>query len=226
MKRLLIVFSVALLLMSPAPAHAIFGIGIHGGIDNYTIDGFDEGFSLSDGTGVSLTREEISDPMMFGANFLVDAIPIIDLELSADVAMQDYKITYTNPIDGAKDYDATFGRVGVYATVRKDIISFPPVISTFKVYGGAGVGLHLISPVIGKELIKDELKTVGEKLDTDELTKNLSKVGGHVLLGAQFSPPMIPFMISANAKYTLVGEGDYEEPGNFLSVYLTLGMKF
>jgi hypothetical protein len=225
MKRLLVVFSVAILLLSPAPAHAIFGIGIHGGIDNYTIDGFDEGFSLSDGTSVSLTREEISDPMMIGASFLVDVLPVIDLELSADVAMQDYKITYQTPLE-TKDYDATFGRVGVYATVRKDIISFPPVISTFKVYGGAGLGLHLISPVIGKNLIKDELKTVGEKLDTDELTKNLTNVGGHVLLGAQFSPPMIPFMIAANAKYTLVGEGDYEEPSNFLSIYLTLGMKF
>ncbi|MFC1650804.1 hypothetical protein ACFL2X_04475 [Candidatus Latescibacterota bacterium] len=225
MRFLLVVITAATLLMNPAPAHAIFGIGIHGGIDNYTIDGFDESFSLDDGTGVSLTREEISSPIMFGCNFLVDVIPIIDLELSADVAMQDYKITYDTPLE-TKDYDATFGRVGVYATVRKNIISFPPVISTFSLYGGAGVGLHLMSPVIGKNLIKDELKTVGEKLDTDELTKNLTNIGGHILLGAQFSPPVIPFMISANAKYTLVGEGDYEEPGNFLSMYLTLGMKF
>ncbi|MFC1538906.1 hypothetical protein ACFL6H_05740 [Candidatus Latescibacterota bacterium] len=225
MKWFLVVITVAALLVNPAPVHAIFGIGVHGGIDNYTIDGFDKSFSLDDGTSVSLTREEISSPIMFGANFLVDVIPIIDLELSADVAMQDYKVTY-GPSNDLKEYDATFGRVGVYATVRKNIISFPPVISTFSLYGGAGVGLHLISPVIGKNLIQDELKSVGEKLDTDELTKNLTNIGGHVLIGAQFKPPVIPFMISANAKYTLVGAGDYEEPGNFVSLYLTLGMKF
>ncbi len=226
MKRILVLIVLAVLVMNPAPAHAIFGIGVHGGIDSYTIDGFDEGFSLDDGTGVSLTREEISDPIMFGANVLVDVIPIVDLEISADIAMQDYKVTYDNSIDPPENYDATFGRFGLYATVRKNIISFPPIVSTFKLYGGAGVGMHLISPVIGKDLIRDELKTAGEKLDTDELTKNLANIGGHVLVGAQFSPPVIPFMISANAKYTLVGEGDYEEPGNFLSVYLTLGMKF
>ena len=215
----------AILLMNSTPAFAIFGIGIHGGVDNFTVDSFDEKFKLGDGNEVSLTREEISSPVMFGCNFIFDALPIIDLELSADACFQEYKLTYTTPLK-TEDYDATFGRIGIYGTVRKNLISFPPVISTFSLYTGAGVGLHLISPVVGKNLIQDELKSVDDKLDTDELVKNLTRVGGHILLGAQFNPPAIPFMISVNAKYTIIGKGDYEEPGSFLSMYITLGLNF
>jgi len=211
--------------MNPTPALAIFGIGIHGGVDNFTVDSFDKKFKLDDGKEVSLIREEISSPVMFGCNFIFDALPIIDLELSADACFQEYKLTYTTPLK-TEDYDATFGRIGIYGTVRKNLISFPPVMSTFSVYTGAGVGLHLISPVVGKKLIQKELKTVAAPLKPDDITDKLTRAGGHILLGAQFKPPLIPLMISANARYTIIGKGDYEEPGSFLSMYVTLGLKF
>ena len=225
MRIFLVFLTSVILLMNPTPAFAIFGIGIHGGVDNFTVDSFDEKFKLGDGNEVSLIREEISSPVMFGCNFIFDALPIIDLELSTDACFQEYKLTYTTPLK-TEDYDATFGRIGIYGTVRKNLISFPPVISTFSVYTGAGVGLHLISPVVGKKLIQKELKTVAAPLKPDDITDKLTRAGGHILLGAQFKPPLIPLMISANARYTIIGKGDYEEPGSFLSMYVILGLKF
>jgi len=225
MRVFLVCLTALILLMSPTPAFAIFGIGIHGGVDNITVDSFDASFELDDGSQVSLKREEISSPLMFGCNFIFDALPIIDLELSADVCMQDYKLTYTA---GGKteDYDATFGRIGIYGTVRKNLISFPPVVNTFSVYTGAGVGIHLISPVVGEKLIQEELKEVADPLKPDDITERLTRAGGHILLGAQFKPLLIPLMINADAKYTIIGKGDYDEPGSFFSLYLSLGLNF
>jgi hypothetical protein len=224
--RIFLVYLVSvILLMNPTPALAIFGIGIHGGVDNFTVDGFNESFKLDDNNEVSLVREEISSPIMFGCNFIFDALPIIDLGLSIDACLQDYKLTYTTPLK-TQDYDATFGRIGIYGTVRKNLISFPPVISTFSLYTGAGLGLHLVSPIVGKKLIQEELNTIADPLKPDDITDKLTRVGGHILLGAQFKPPAIPIMINADAKYTIIGEGDYEEPGSFLSIYVSLGLNF
>ena len=225
MRVFLVCLTALILLMSPTPAFAIFGIGIHGGVDNITVDSFDASFELDDGNQVSLKREEISSPLMFGCNFIFDALPIIDLELSADVCMQDYKLTYTTPLK-TEDYDATFGRIGIYGTVKKNLISFPPIVNTFSVYTGAGAGIHLISPVVGKKLIQEELKEVANPLKPDDITKKLTSAGGHILLGAQFKPFMIPLMLTADAKYTIIGKGDYEEPGSFLSLYVSLGLNF
>ena len=224
MRRFLLCLTAAILLMSGTPALAIFGFSIHGGIDNFTVDGFDSKFELKDGQEVSLKRDEISSPVMFGCNFLFDALPVIDLELSADVCLQEYSLIYKAL--KTEKLDATFSRVGVYGTVRKNLISLPPLVNVFSLYTGAGVGLHLITPVVGKELIQEELKTVAAPLKPDDIAGRLARIGGHILLGAQFKPPAIPFMIKADAKYTIIGKGDYEEPGSFLSFYVSLGMKF
>lgn len=225
MRIFLAYLTALILLMNPTPAFAIFGIGVHGGVDNFTVDSFEASFELDDGNSVSLKREEISSPLMFGFNFTFDALPIIDIELSADVSFQEYKLTYTAG-EKTEDYDATFGRIGIYGTVRKNLVSFPPMVNTFSVYTGAGAGIHLMSPVVGKKLIQKELKEVTDPLKPDDITEKLTRAGGHILLGAQFKPPMIPLMIAADAKYTIIGKGDYEEPGSFLSIYVSLGLNF
>ena len=225
MRVFLVCLTSLILLMNPTPAFAIFGIGIHGGVDNFTVDSFDASFKLDDGNSVSLKREEISSPLMFGCNFTFDALPIIDIELSADACLQDYKLTYTTPLK-TEHLDGTFGRIGIYGTVKKNLISFPPMVNTFSVYTGAGAGIHLISPVVGEKLIQKKLKEAADLLKPDDITEKLTRVGGHILLGAQFKPFMIPLMIAADAKYTIIGKGDYEEPGSFLSLYVSLGLNF
>ena len=65
-----------------------------------------------------------------------------------------------------------------------------------------------------------------EHLQPDDILDKLTRIGGHVLVGAKFKPPAIPFKINIDAKYTFVGKSDYEEPENFLSLYLSLGYAF
>ena len=225
MRRIILFLVIPAVFLIVSPAAAIMGIGIHGGVDNITVDSFDNSFTLDDGTSVSLKREEISSPVMFGADLTVDALPFIDLQLSADACFQKYNITYVTPIR-TQEEEATFGRVGIYATIKKNIISFPPVINTLALYTGAGLGIHLISPVMGKDLIQKELKSFNDILKPDDIVDKLSRIGGHVLVGTKFKPPVIPFKINLDAKYTFVGKGDYEEPDNFLSVYLSFGYAF
>ena len=74
-------------LLSQTPAWAVFGIGAHGGMDVVTIEEQTlTTFSLIDGSLVSLTREEISNPYHFDvqeldfcrSHFIGDYDPAVD----------------------------------------------------------------------------------------------------------------------------------------------------
>ncbi len=125
-----------------SPAAAIMGIGIHGGVDNITIDSFDESFTLDDNTSVSLLREEISSPVMFGANFGIDALPFIDLELSVDACIQKYNITYVTP-GRTQAEEATFGRVGINATLLRNVQVWGALVILLQAIGIFGIIIAL-----------------------------------------------------------------------------------
>ncbi len=59
MRRSLVCMTAAILLLISTPALALFGFGIHSGIDNITVESFDSSFKLGDGNMVSLKRDEI-----------------------------------------------------------------------------------------------------------------------------------------------------------------------
>ena len=221
---------VCIIFIAPTSALAIFGFGAHGGLDLYTVDSDSLTFELKYGASASLVREEIDSPLMFGGRFYIDVLPIIDLELSADVAVKTYDFTFTREVPGSTpevtEEEATFGRIGIYATVRKDLMSFPPIVNVVTVYAGAGLGLHLVTPVASPQLFIDELTSASEKVDIDEYVKKATKVGIHALLGVRVKPPMVPLAIDAQAKYTRMPEGDYEEPNAFPSVYVGLLLDF
>lgn len=225
MKRILLLLTAAGMLLGSTPAMAVFGFGVHGGVDNITVNSFDEVFSLDDGTAVTLKREEISSPIMFGGQFVLDALPFIDLELSADASFKKYNVTYITTVKTVEE-EATFGRIGLYATVKKNLVSFPPVVNTFSVYAGVGAGIHLMTPVVGRKLIQKELKNAADALKPDDITDRLTRVGGNVLLGIRLKPPVLPYALNADAKYTFMGAGDYDEPKSFLSIYLSVSMQF
>ena len=234
MKRRIAFVVLSLLFVAPGSALAVFGFGAHGGLDMYSVDAASTVFTLDYGAEASLVREEIGQPIAFGGHFYVDLLPVIDLEISVDVAIQKYHITYQRRVlggaldefDDEKSEDATFGRIGVYATIRRDLVTFPPIIHTVSLYAGAGVGLHLITPVMCEAFLVENIKAPEDQLDVEDIIEKATRMGGHVLAGVRIKPPMMPIALSVEAKYTMMSEGDYEEPNVFPTVYGKLSLDF
>ena len=231
MKRRIAFVVLSLLFVAPGSALAVFGFGAHGGLDMYSVDADSAVFTLGYGAEASLVREEIGQPIAFGGHFYVDLLPVVDLEISVDVAVQKYHITYQRKtllgiLDDEKSEDATFGRIGVYATIRRDLVTFPPITHTVALYAGAGVGLHLITPVMCEAFLVDNIKSPEDQLDVEDIIEKATRMGGHVLAGVRIKPPMIPIALGVEAKYTMMSEGDYEEPNVFPTVYGKLSLDF
>ena len=65
-----------------------------------------------------------------------------------------------------------------------------------------------------------------EELDPDDVIEYQLKPGAHGLVGVKLKPPVVPFSVSAEARYTVKSEGDFEEPGSHLSVYVGAALGF
>ena len=237
MKKQFVLVVLSLLFVAPGSAFALFGFGAHGGLDMYSVDAGSVGFTLAytntmgDSATATLVREEIGQPVAFGGHFYVDALPVIDLEISVDVAVQKYHITYerrtfTDILSDSTSEDATFGRIGVYATIRRDLFTFPPIANTVALYAGAGAGIHLVTPIMCEAFLVDNIKSPEDQLDVDDIIKKATRMGGHALVGVRIKPPMIPVALGVEAKYTMMSEGDYEEPSVFPTVYGKLSFDF
>ena len=235
MRKQFVLVVLSLLFVAPGSAFALFGFGAHGGLDMYSVDADSEGFTLAytmgDSATATLVREEIGQPIAFGGHFYVDALPVIDLELSVDVAVQKYHITYERKtpaglLDDQKSEDATFGRIGVYATIRRDLFAFPPIAHTVSLYAGGGVGMHLVTPIMCEAFLVDNIKSPEDRLDVDDIIEKATRMGGHALVGVRIKPPMIPIALGVETKYTMMSEGDYEEPSVFPTVYGKLSFDF
>jgi hypothetical protein len=222
-----------LVLLAAAPAQAIVSFGVYGGIDVNGQDAEDiERFEFEGSTeSVSLTREEISAPIMGGIYVLVDATPFIDVEVGVEASFTKYDVSYTH-YDGVtvlQDYPAEegyFGRIGATVSGKLNMLSLP----TMKGYVGAGLGYHLIAPLLSGELLEDQIVNEGlsgNEIAADEVVDRAGAFGGHLLAGAKFKIPVLPFSLRAEGRYYFVGENDFgDDTNNFLSATVGLGIGF
>ncbi|MCK4417251.1 MAG: hypothetical protein KAV99_03710 [Candidatus Latescibacteria bacterium] len=205
------------------PAYALFRLGVHGGKDLYSIEQESRMFSLKDKSVASLTREEIAEPILFGGDIYLDIIPFVDLELGLEAAVTKYDFTYIVAADTTSE-EAAFGRIALYATLKRNIIQFPPVIQVVSVYIGGGTGLYLVSPVICEDLVYDELETGEEELEVSQLIGKAVRAGAHAVVGIKLTPPGAPLALDLKAKYVMLGKGSYKEPERFFA--LSVGLAF
>lgn len=217
--------TLASLFLLSGSALALFSFGLHGGLDTYTVSSFDRNFDFL-GSQVYLKRDEIKPPFMFGAHFYSDLLPIVDLELSADAALRKYDITYINAVPDTTREEVTFARLSLCGTLKKTLIKIPPVLSVVSLYAGLGGGVHLISPVISKALILDKLSGPSDVLTPEDVLEDMTKLGGHALVGLKIKPPAFPLALNLDGKYTVTEGAEYEEPDGFFSTYLGLSFGF
>jgi len=220
-------------LLSQAPVWAVFGIGVHGGIDMLTIDQQDLiTFNLIDSSNVALTREEISNPYHFGVHVFLDMIPapfIDELDLSLDFSSKKYRYEFTNPAYSLTESqiqpeEVNYGRVGVEVSIRHYLAKFPAMLETVRLYVGVGFGMQMISPLVSRDLVYDNLfnSTNPLNLEEQDVINKSSRASFVGLVGFRIKPPLIPLSVRAEGRYHAMGEWDYEQPGNFFSISLGL----
>lgn len=223
-----------------APAHAIFGFGIHGGKDftsisegSYDRTSFEAagtrlgitGANWANWNSVTLTRQEISNPWLVGVHAYVDAIPYIDMEVSVDAALSQYRVDYRSTLNPLvnESKDAYFGRLGAFATVRRDIVKFPPQLPIAALYFGGGLNYNFMAPVAGPDLIVNAYGANNPTLsspDIESLVEREGTFGWHGLVGFRIKPPVVPIALRLEGKYTSTGIDTYERPSSVFSLYL------
>ena len=236
MKRFLLV----IMMVTTIKAFGIFGFGIHAGVDNTSVDKYDKSFSfdiVGNEYSYSITRDEISNPFVFGGQVYLD-VPLVPIGFEAgfEAAWASYKwrapAVLTDEV-GTNDiplefigYDAgpyseefSFGRFSTDITAKWYVFGFPPVVKIFSFYVGGGAGFHFITPLVSEDLIIAELAggtsiPTSTEVDIDELVKSNVSVGYHVVTGARIKFPVLPLAFNVDYKWTWTDENDYGDPTN------------
>ncbi len=232
--RRILSLSVLLLLISTSPAWAIFSFGVHGGFDMNAEDAHTlADAELSDDTWVAIERDEITAPLMGGIHMRFGAMPIVDLEIGLEASVRKYHVSYQHLEDDnvtiieSIDDDAYFGRISGYASAKINVINLPLI----KGYGGAGLGYHVMAPLISQELLEKLIIEDGvegeDDLDPAEILAKEGTIGVHLLAGFSFKPAFLPLALSVEGRYTMLPENDYgDETNRFMSIVFGIDLGF
>lgn len=226
-----VALTAVVLVLASDPSLALVSFGARLGYDDTSFDEYEAAnFTLGSGTA-SVVRGAISRPLLLGASLETGLLPIFDLEVAAEAAFRQYNFSYTSIAQGGTTAQQTsddvyYARASVLATVKKNLAAFPPVAPVVRIYAGAGVGMHFVTPLIGQALIEDKLDDPGDALDAGDIVDYQLKPGAHFLGGVKLKVPLLPFALSGEARYIIKSEGDYEEPGSHWSGYAGLALGF
>ena len=243
MKRFLLV----IMMIATIKAFGIFGFGIHAGVDNTSVDRYSKSFSFDiagNEYSYSITRDEISNPFVFGGQVYLD-IPLVPIGFEADfeaswaeykwtapavltdeVGATDIPLSFVGYDAGAAGYseDFSFGRFSTDFTAKWYVFGFPPVVKIFSFYVGAGAGFHFITPLVSEKLIIAELTKnttipTSTEVDIEELVKSNVSMGYHIVTGARIKFPVLPIAFNVDYKYTWTEENDYGDPTNNFGMF-------
>lgn len=226
MRRILLL-SAALIALAASPALAVVSFGVHGGFDLNGQDTYTITESLSDGEDVSIDREEIKAPLMGGVHLRFGMLPVVDLELGVEGSLRKYHVFYEQiDLGDAFNEDFYLGRISVYASGKVNLINLPLV----KGYGGAGLGYHVIAPLLSRELLEYwivDQDTDLEEIGVDDIIDREGGIGAHILGGVRVKPAMLPIALSVEGRYYFLAENDYGDDTNrFFSVVFGLDLGF
>ncbi len=223
------------LLLSQSPASAEYGIGVHVGLDKFTIDEEPEHtFTLINGSLVAISREEISDPYHFGVHVYIDEVVatlIDELDLSMDFSTKEYSFEFQNSNYQGNESQiqpetVKYSRISATISIKHYLVKFPPELNTVRLFVGVGFGLQMISPVVTSQLVYDNLFNNAEQLDLED--QDIIKKSSHAsflgVAGIRIKPPMLPVSIHAEGRYYTMGEWEYKQPTNFYS--LSVGLSY
>jgi len=215
-----------LCLAGSAAAWTLKGIGAHRGIDLYTLEGSDEAFLLGDGTSARLIVAEIDRPDLFGGHLHMVPSPLFDVEFAVEGVEKKYPFTFersgADPIDG----EATFARLGAYASVRRNLIGFPSGVKSVTLYMGAGIGAHFVRERLSAKTVSEAVSDASAPFDLDELTEHAFGMTWHGLVGLSIRPWLIPFSVYADLTRFGMADSPVNELETFTALHIGLSLSF
>ncbi len=222
------IFAVLIILAIGSTAFA--GIGIHLGMDMTTIEGLDVPIQFGSEALSTLKRTESGQPFAGGLDMSFTLLPVIDLLFSVDAAFATYNVqliepaSILNPVETVHtDEEVPYVRVGAELTAMASVFSFPPLVSSFDVIVGAGAGAYMFSPIASKELLEENVSSVTEPLEPEDLVDEIGiKIGIHLAAGIKFQPPAFPLAFRVIGKYHMIQDPDTDAPENFMNVRLMI----
>ena len=154
------IFSIILgfyLLVPVSFSYAAGGIGFQGGQSFASI-----GLLSTSLEGATLNTSKISNPLSAGLYIYIDALPIIDLEADISLSTKNYTFNFSNVDTNGIDhppigpYKFAWGDYSVYFTAGKKIIGLGiPFLAKAKLFYGAGINMHTVTPLMNLELMKN-----------------------------------------------------------------------
>jgi len=212
----------ALLVLSAAPAQALLKFGVHAGLDlnardETLLEPF-QGPDLSGTETVTLRSGGISDPLLLGAHLHFGALPFIDLEAGLEGSFASYKYGYRYGDLAELEEEILFGRLSAYGSLHFSMIALP----MFKAYVGGGLGYHLVTPLMSRDLAVKRLEDAGHyDLDLRSLLDREGVAGFHALGGLRFTPAFTPLALKLEARYHMLEQNAYgDDCHRFLTVVL------
>ena len=143
MKRLITPIIVLSLFFPTEKAEALFGIGIKGLGDTFSVDAWNDGTSLYSLQSPGFSG---SDGVGVGGFIYIDAIPFIDLEASVEIAPVPYDLEFANAITSLPSTQFAWTRISTYFTARKKIFGLGiPFIGGGSFHLGGGINNHISS---------------------------------------------------------------------------------
>ena len=219
-KSILALGLAALVLVPTQRAQALIGVGLNVGRDGYSIAGttYSGLFGVS---GLEFTRNDMESPLGIGAYLFIDLIPVVDLDIGADLYLNTFDVSYDNPVTG-QTLSEKFGwaRTNMYFTVQRKLFKVP----MFNLFAGGGLSFHAAVPLLDNTFIEEFLGSSSETFDVAKLEDEIiTKTGVHFELGARFKPLLVPFAVNVKYRLSLV---DGIAPGESSFSTLSLGFGF
>lgn len=211
---------------------ALAGFGLYGDYDLLK----HEGATSSNELGLSIDTKPFENAYGIGGYLYIDAVPVIDIELSIESAGNLHETVFSAPLLNDFESELPWGRVSLYATARKKVFGLSiPFLAKAKLFVGTGMNMHKVTPEYSLELLQGafsdtELDEIFELMDGDvtavttfanHVKDNMVNVSGaHVQAGLQAK--LLMFDMFLNARYTLAKDVVPDKIG-FPSLWLGLG---
>ena len=191
--RALFVISILVAITYPSTAGAFVGIGIGGkvGYISYTGD-------LMPGSG------DIGSALQYGAVFEISTMPIVDFEFHASYARKEFDYTY-DAMGISVTAPFLFQEVSVLALLTKNIFGIPG--SPFNLYGGGGVGYHVMNTEVAKDLMSGSVN-LNQATEPIELYKRAGRLSWNGAAGIRLKAPVLPLAVYGEGRYGRINIGD------------------
>lgn len=215
---------------------AIAGFGLYGDYDLLKYDG-----NVSEEDFFTIESSPFDNSYGGGFYLYIDAIPVIDLEINGETALNLHESKFSAPDLGINfEGNLPWARTSLYVTARKKVVGLSiPFLAKARLFAGGGMNMHKVTPEYTLDLLLDAfpdeegLEDIFDMMDGDtqalttfgnHVAKNMNSVtGAHVQAGLNAKLLMLDMFL--NARYTIAKDVIPGKMG-FPSLWLGIGMGF